>query len=188
MKPSVKRRSLNRRQVRRTSPALINGDIKAQATICLRNKMSSDPVWELDDLIQEGWIIAQAAVKGYKTGGNASFRTYLTRALMNRYDTIAKRSWKRREALGVVLDINADAVDARCPSTLPFSVEMFCHWGLSDTAAMFMEAVFNPPADLIRYAAKRKAMAWGHIVAKWMKLSKTERHELELELAENAIC
>lgn len=87
--------------------ALRSGDTKAGSLIVSRYfplvkriaQGFSGAALESDDLVQEGLLTVLSAAYAYIPGGNASFKTYMTSAVLNKMRTLLKRSATGKNAL-----------------------------------------------------------------------------------------
>ena len=144
--------------------------IRAQAYRCAyRMRVNPDLLWSEEDLVQEGYIIAEKARKKWNPKLSA-WNTFLTRLLMNGYANILSNH--HRHALPVThmeyeppSENTSVVVDRK---TLDPKL-MRATDGLSQRARTFLQCVFSPPPELReRFEQPTNTHLTGKIVQKFL--------------------
>lgn len=163
--------------------------IRFQAFRCL-TLLGTQSLFELDDLVQEGYFCLQRAKEKWNPDGSACFNTYFTKALMNHYGAIVRT---KHEQILPNNELEIDKEVAGNTSCVRVGKDGELHYqfrsmDLSKRAQRFLALVFRPPPELrklIRSSTKRKL---ANIVGESMGWNAKELKEIKQELFAKVFC
>ena len=151
--------------------------IEFQAFIAKR-KIQYDPIFGMEDFVQEGWLIYEKCKKLWDENKGAKFSTYLTVALIRRFrEMVCKRAREVNE-LGIVpLGNNDIPIDTETPEKR----EEFHSDALSDMAERFLSLSFSPSPELCKFMEGIRGSV-GEKIGRFMRMNTYELRLVKEEL------
>lgn len=137
--------------------------IHKTAKICLR-RLPPDSTLQLDDLVQEGWVVYLGCEQDFDETRGTSFHTYLWSCLANRYQSIVRTELRYYARFGLDKG-DVEASYAKQDTERQFIIHEFLMTVMRGYSREFTKMIMNGPDEtlfaVVRTRMRKKRMARG---------------------------